>query len=356
MSPVPVICLVGPSEDVIGGVSSYIYNLRLNTKLEIIFIPINPGHSNIIKKIYCSIKSYSLFIHALIFSNIDIIHLNPSLGSNSIIRDGIFAFIAWIFRKKLFLQWHGWNPAKANFISNHRYFFLNTLGKADQINILTPSVAPFLRDIGFKNKISISKTFVPDAIMVKNDVKHSGTIKNVLFLSTISSNKGIYEAIEVFDELSKTNSNLRYIVAGDGPELALIKKTMPSDLKEKITFTGYVSGNEKKKIFNKSDLYIFPSHYEGMPISLLEAMAYGLPVISSNVGAIPVFFENEKMGFMIKNLNPKDFVKKIQYLISSPKLVSKISNFNNNYIRNHHLASKCIADLEQTYNSILNED
>lgn len=62
------------------------------------------------------------------------------------------------------------------------------------------------------------------------------------------------------------------------------------------------------------------------------------------------------MGFMINNPNPNDFVEKIQYLISYPKLVSEISKFNKNYIGKHHLAFKCIADLEQTYNSILNED
>lgn len=153
---------------------------------------------------------------------------------------------------------------------------------------------------------------MPDTQIPITEVRHTGVVKKLLFLSTISTNKGIYETIEIFRVLSRDYSDLRFIVAGDGPELARINNSIPSNLKDKITFTGYVTRIEKKNIFRKSYLYLFPSHYEGMPISLLEAMGYGLPVVCSNVGAIPDFFENGNMGFMINSRNSREFLNFIK--------------------------------------------
>ena len=350
------VCMVGPSTELVGGVSTYISLLMEYTQMEIIYIPLNSAAtSNRFGKILLLLKSYMLFTRALIFSKIDIVHLNPSLGRNSINRDSIFAVIAKIFDKKLFLQWHGWNPANTGILASNKRFFKYTLGHADQINILVSGIEPFLKTIGYKKRINLARTFISDAQMPDFKVAKSGQIKNILFLSTVSKNKGIYEAIDIFQELSKNYSDLKYIVAGDGEELETIKNRIPLELKEKITFTGYVTGVAKENVFSKSDLYLFPSHYEGMPISLLEAMGYGLPVVCSGVGAIPDFFEKDKMGCMLNNLNPSEFIKKIKYLISNPSLVRNISSYNQEYIKEYHLASICIAELEKSYSIILNE-
>ena len=187
----------------------------------------------------------------------------------------------------------------------------NSLWKADQINILNSTISSKLRHAGFRNKIGNSKTFVEDEFLRNVHKKSYHKIKTILFLSTISKNKGIYEAINTFKLINKRNPDIKYIVAGDGPELKNIKMSLGKDIKQMITFTGYVSGSDKENIFLKSDLYIFPSYYEGMPISLLEAMGSGLPVICSDAGAIPDFFENGKMGYMIKELDPNVYANKI---------------------------------------------
>ena len=83
-----------------------------------------------------------------------------------------------------------------------------------------------------------------------------------------------------------------------------------------------------------------------MPTTLLEAMAFGLPVISRPVGGLKDFFENGRMGFLIDSTDPLDYVEKIDSLISDPDLTMRISEYNSEYARSNFMASKIAPDLE----------
>jgi glycosyltransferase involved in cell wall biosynthesis len=348
------ICLIGPNGSGGGGVGDYLNNIKKFSKKRIIFHELKSvGEKSLIKKLYYQISSYPTFLWILITKPIYLVHINPSLFLNSLVRDGFFAVLAKGFKKKIFIQWHGWKPENENLLTLNRFLFNITLGKADQINVLIPTIAPFIRGLGFKKRIAISKTFVSDDEFIDLKNSRSGKIRTILFLATISKNKGIYEAINIFQRLCDRYSFLKLIIAGDGPELKRLQIRLPIELVDKVEFTGYVSGGKKLQVFRKSDCYIFPSYYEGMPISVLEAMGQGLPIVCSNVGALPDFFENGKMGFMIEGLNLSDYVDKIDYLISNPEKVKVISNYNIGYIRKNHLASKCVKELDTLYSKML---
>ncbi|KYK21243.1 hypothetical protein AYK24_03305 [Thermoplasmatales archaeon SG8-52-4] len=350
------ISLIGPGSECIGGVSTYIDHVRTYSKYKTVFIRLpSVCYKGIIYKCSLLLVSYFKFIWILITNHINLVHINPSLTKNAVLRDSFFAFLSFLFSKKILIQWHGWNPDNEYLLSKYKNILRASLWKASQINVLTPSLARKLRLAGYKNEIGYTKTFVDDKFIKKasNDIKCS--IGTILFLSTISKNKGIYEAIETFRLIRIKYPDFRFIVAGDGPELDIVKNSLDPEIREKITFTGYVTGIHKEQVFNESDLYLFPSHYEGMPISLLEAMGYGLPVICSKVGAIPDFFEEEKMGFMVNGFDPVDYANRIEYLISNKERVKSISKYNSQYIRENHLASNHIIILDKIYNSIAND-
>ena len=94
--------------------------------------------------------------------------------------------------------------------------------------------------------------------------------------------------------------------------------------------------------------------YEGMPTSLLEALCFGLPIVCSNVGAIPEFFEEKKMGYMIENTNsPNNFVEKIMTLLENKDLMIKMSNYNSKIGVEKYLASKNVLKIEQDYKNLI---
>ena len=89
-----------------------------------------------------------------------------------------------------------------------------------------------------------------------------------------------------------------------------------------------------------------------MPGALLEAMSFGLPVITRPVGGIPDFFINEKMGLLTESLNATDYSQYIEYLIDNPQLVLKISHNNYNYAKKHFMASIVAKNMEIFFNQI----
>ena len=108
-----------------------------------------------------------------------------------------------------------------------------------------------------------------------------------------------------------------------------------------------------KEAFRKGDLYLFPSFHEGMPTSVLEAMAFGIPVITRPVGGLVDFFENEKMGKMVDSIKPSDFTEAIESLLTNVNLVKQISLYNYQYAQKHFLASRIALDMENKLKAVL---
>ena len=225
-----------------------------------------------------------------------------------------------------------------------------TLFKADHIKFLSYSFQEKFIKKGFLNKTSLGNTFVDDDLLKDFKFENRTISKqvNILFLSTISVNKGIYTAIEIFLKLAQSN-NVILTVAGDGCELENVKKSVPELLKNNVIFTGYISGKRKAEVFRKADIYLFPSHYEGMPTSVLEAMSFGLPIVCSSVGALPDFFENEKMGYIIDKSDIKTFEYATKKLIENSSLRESIGKYNYKYATDHFLASKTIEKIDSDY-------
>ena len=91
-----------------------------------------------------------------------------------------------------------------------------------------------------------------------------------------------------------------------------------------------------------------------MPLSVLEAMAFGLPVITTRVGGIPDFFEDGKMGFFLASRKPAHIADKITYLLERPTLMKQISEYNYHYAKEHFYASKVAKRFENIIESVIN--
>ena len=102
-----------------------------------------------------------------------------------------------------------------------------------------------------------------------------------------------------------------------------------------------------------ADLYILPTYQEGMATSVLEAMAFGLPVLSRPVGGVRDFWKNKDMGFLMESLDSHDYAQQIEQLIGDSSLVEHISTFNRQYARDHFLASKVTEKFEDDIKKFL---
>jgi|SRR5690606_5962520 len=288
------------------------------------------------------------FVFLILRYSRPIILLNPSFGRTALRRDALFLRIAKIFNCKTAVFFHGWDKDYLNKVLENRDLFSDIWYKADAFFVLAREFKAYLRELNIQSPIYLTTTKVDDRLVENIPQKKISSISKILFLARVEKSKGIFTAIDSFEILSKRYPHIELRVVGGGNALEEAKNYATEKKLAKICFTGPLGGSELKAEFRNTDLYILPTHGEGMPTSVLEAMAFGLPVISRPVGGLVDFFENDKMGYLIDSLDPGDYVNKIELLMNDIDKTSRISSYNIQYAKEHFMASKVAKQLEDS--------
>jgi len=263
-----------------------------------------------------------------------IIHLNPGLVRKSYYREMLLILIAKLMHCKIIVYWHGWLNSFEEKIKNSKIrsmLFLKTYGRAELCIVLGTVFREKLLRLGYKNRILIETNSFDDTYL-KNDILEKNRKQNypirLLFLSRIIKQKGIYIAIDTLNLLTEGGYNVELLVAGDGKELKSTMKNVADRNLVNIIFIGNVTGKEKHNLLKRSHIIIFPSFTEGLPMTILEGMAYGLPIIAKSVGGIPDIIKDGENGYLTDSVNPIDYAKIIERLINDYQKYKEIS-FNN---------------------------
>jgi len=293
------------------------------------------------------------FISRIIFWHPDVVLLNPSFRRTAMIRDMIFLFISSVMKQKAFVFFHGWDKKYANQINKKG--LIKLLNRTSGIFVLANEFEDELLRMGINVPIFQGTTKVDDKLTKEFNIENrTGSINTLLFLSRVEIEKGIIIAIDTFNLLKQKHPYLKFKITGDGKALSKSKEYVKKNKITDVEFTGALRGKKLIEVFNSSDVYIFPSYAEGMPTSVLEAMAFGLPVVTRRVGGLADFFENDKMGYITESFEPKVFAIEIEKLINSRERCREISRYNYQYAKEHFLASKGAKNIESTIKKELN--
>ncbi len=334
-----------------GGITNYYKVIRKYLGKNMIYIPRGsfPGNVTILKRLSRIAGDYLKFIYSLVINEIDRVLINTNFEKGSLYRDLFYIFLSKIFKKKIFLFIHGWEEEYEQTFWHKNQWMVKLFCSCSAYIVLAETFSESLVRHNIKGSIFISSTMVDDTLTAKNPIiRNFGKHITILFLARIVLSKGIFESIDAFSMLRKKYSDSRLLVAGTGSELSAARKSVANNELQNVQFLGWVNGEQKAEIFKKAHLYIFPSsHGEGMPISVLEAMAFGLPVLTTPKGGIPDFFEEGKMGFQLETKDPEYIAQKIDYLLQRPDLMKKMSEYNFNYTKEHFYASKVAKRLKR---------
>ncbi|WP_318461170.1 glycosyltransferase family 4 protein [Photobacterium leiognathi] len=294
-----------------------------------------------------------VFFCKLMFGSYDAVVLNPSLGRTALKRDSLFLLIASLFNVKKLVFLHGWNDELSCEIDSDPRWFKSKYGKADGFFVLAKKFKDKLSSWGISKPIFLMTTKVETRLLTHKVVEKKSQQKTILFLGRAEEYKGIFIAIDAFIILKEIFPDLKLVVAGGGSALAHCKSKVISEGISNVVFLGTIHGREIAEAFTNADLYILPSYSEGMPTSLLEAMAFGLPIISTPVGGIPDFFDTKNMGALVDSKKAKPFAKEMERLLNDPLEMVRISKFNKNYAKRHFMASAVAVDFEEKVKSFL---
>lgn len=294
----------------------------------------------------------------------ELLHVNPSLDAKSLFRDGMFVY--WALRRRLpvLVFFHGWDISFEPHIENRlRWFFKKTFMQADAFIVLASAFKEKLRKWGIDAPIHLATTTIDEqllsdfSIAEKVNLLKTATKIKILFLSRIEEKKGIFETIDAVRILISRGQNVSLSIAGDGSAMKEVLDYLHSNnlRGDDVTLLGYVSGQKKKSVFDTHHIYCFPSHGEGMPTSLLEAMSFGMPVITRPVGGIRDFFRNGKMGYLTEKKDPEVIAELIENLISNKNKMVDMALYNHEYAKERFSASKVARRIKRIYEKTFDE-
>jgi glycosyltransferase involved in cell wall biosynthesis len=161
----------------------------------------------------------------------------------------------------------------------------------------------------------------------------------ILILARLDRGKGHQFMIDALasQRLRSIGRSLRLVLVGEGQTRERLQKQCERlGLTEQVIFAGRVPHDEVPAILSAADIVALPSTAEGMPLSLLEAMAAGHPVVASRVGAIPDIVNDRVSGLLVAPGSPDALSRAIDELIRSPELAERLGATGSEYVRAHH--------------------
>ena len=178
----------------------------------------------------------------------------------------------------------------------------------------------------FVNQFNVSNVTIINNIVPLPDFSKStkNKIPHFLFLGRIDDRKGIFDVVNAVSKNKELfHKKIKIIVGGDGRTEEFKHLIKVNDLEEIIQFVGWVSGDKKKKLLNQSDIMLLTSYNEGLPISLLEALSYKMPLISTHVGGISEILEHKKNGYVVDPGNIKQINDELMFYVANNDLIYK---------------------------------
>ncbi len=175
----------------------------------------------------------------------------------------------------------------------------------DKVIVLSHYWLDFLSPIVSKSKLVIIPNPIDCALLSMYSQKYgSDSEKSLLLIGSLGKRKGHFDVLKALKLVLIEFPDIQLYFAGNDEDVGATSRlkeiTHKDGLANNVHFLGPVSGKEKLKLLGRVSIVLLPSYAENMPISVLEGMAAKKPVISSNVGAIPELFENNKYGELVE--------------------------------------------------------
>lgn len=343
-----------------GGKQNYYTALqdKFQNNVDYFFYGSHGKKENYIQTIVRMIRQYWTFYRQIKKNDYDLVHLNPSLNPKSYYRDSIFTWISAKIAKKTVVFWRGWNwDFEGRRVQKSLFYFHSTFGQANAMIVLAEEFKTQLVKYRYQGPIHLETTVVDDRIMAQSDTSFelpNDSGLGLLFLSRVENEKGIFETLESYAKLKPKFPELRLDIAGVGGALEKAKDYAEQNKLENIHFYGWVTGEQKRSLLMKCNLFVFPTyHGEGMPNCVLEAMVSGKPVITTAIGGVKDFFLDGQMGYLVNTKDSDHLQSRLQDLLDNRDLMNLMGRFNRQFGQTKFEAGTVCHRLERIYSSII---
>ncbi len=286
-------------------------------------------HGSSFRKMLALVKGLIEYIVSIILWRPEIVHIHTA-SFLSFYRKTICAVLALALGKRVILHIHGaefrgFIEARSRFA---RQLVSGLLDRMATIIALSPSWVSYLRTITSNKNIEILPNPVNGKdFLVRDRLESDGEVR-VLFMTTLLARKGIYDLLDAVPIVASDCPGVRFVICGSGEIDRCRAVCAERGTSGVVEFSGYVVGAQKLAKYHDAHLFVLPSHFEGLPVSMIEAMFAGLPIVATPVGGIPDIIKEDENGFLVPVGDSDALAGRIIRLVKDPDLRRRIGQTN----------------------------
>jgi len=302
-------------------------------------------------------KSIFLLFKLLLREQIDVVYIPISQNFWGFARDSLFVLISgFAFRRKVVIHVHG-GYFKTFFDQGswlRKRYIKSVFKYVDRGIVLGHCLKHLLEDVLPPDRIDVVYNGV-DAQPFDRIERHkqeNGKF-SILFAGLLEESKGYFHLIKAVPILKRYYPEIEVLFAGRWQANRFKEKVASyvkrNSLEAQVKFLGVVTGEEKIRLFKSSDVFVLPTYFylEGQPVVILEAMAAGLPVITTDRGSIKEMIGHRQNGFIIQPHAPDEIAEKIALLIEDKKLRRKMGRLSHKIVKERFNLSQYVDGVVQ---------
>lgn len=287
----------------------------------------------------------------LISKKWDIVHVHMS-ERGSVYRKLAVAMLAKLFRCKVAVHMHGaefetwYNSLPEKKKRNVR----RGLNGLDSVLILGEYWRPFISSLmEEKQKVKV----LYNAVSVPQENRYQIEAKNMLFLGEVGRRKGVYDLLTAMKTIDgQLDDSYQLQIYGPNPDGDIEKRIQEHNLQHRVRYNGWADPSQFEQLFAGVAVNILPSYHEGLPMTILETMAYGIPNITTSVAAIPEAV-NQENGALLQPGDTQTLAAAILILLQNPQLRKEKSENAYQTMKNTFSTEQHIGEVLKLYEEMI---
>ena len=253
-----------------------------------------------------------------------------AVSGRDLLKNGAVVLAARATRTPIVLRIHGGNFDRAyrEAGSLEQAIVRRILRAADRVVLLSHSWESVVKSIEPAARTTVIPNSVDCDVLAQTQQQRPAGAEDVLMLGNFCERKGHFDAVDAAAMVSKSHPRVRFHFFGAerdaGALAALQAKVREAGLQRTVNFLAPVFGPEKLDRIASAGIFILPSHTENMPMAVMEAMAAGMAVVATRVGAIPEMIDDGETGVLIEPRQPARLAEAIVRLLDDPQARRRI--------------------------------
>lgn len=349
----PVIVMVGTALENKGGIAAVVNvyrELGLFKRWPIHYVATHVDGSRL-QKLIKACSGALIFTGLLVSRRVALVHVHTASGP-SFWRKFYFMLLTLATGRKLVLHVHGGNFdafAIKQTRSWARALIRFVLRRATRIIALSEHWRQWFTDFAPGCRVSVLFNPVQLPIQTERGVHASPML---LFLGKMCRDKGNYDLLEAMALILQRHPHVRLVCAGDGEADAVMAHARKLGIDHAVETPGWVAGEAKSRLFQEATIFVLPSYFEGMPMSILEAMAHAVPVVATPVGGIPEMLDDAVEGLLVPPGDVHGLTHALSALLDDPERARQMGRAGRERVSRQFAATPIVGQLEEIYREL----